>query len=164
MRKINFTEYKTKEDFLKDFPIENNALDLSNKQINDNDLIHILKLIGVEPSLKRLELQNNQLETLPVGVFNGLSNLECISLFGNKLKTLPVDIFNDLSNLERLYLDNNQLKTLPVGVFNGLSNLKRLYLYNNKLETLPMSIKKSLPNGCKIHTPNNFKWVEDENN
>ena len=113
MTKINFTEYATKEDFLKDFPIINGYLSLSRRQINDNDLIHILKLIGVEPSLEWLDL--------------------CY----------------------------NQLTYLPADIFNGLSNLKRLDLYNNQLKTLPMSIKKSLPNDCKIHTDNDFKWVED---
>ena len=140
MTKKDFTQYKTKEDFLKDFPIINGCLNLSNKQINDNDLTHILRLIGVEPRLKELYL------------------------FGNKLKTLPVGVFNGLSSLEWLYLPHNKLKTLPVGIFNGLSNLKRLDLDNNKLKTLPMSIKKSLPNDCEIYTDSDFKWVEDENN
>ena len=139
MTKINFTEYKTKEDFLKDFQIRSGYLDLSDKQINDNDLTHILKLIGVEPNLKEL------------------------SLHSNKLTDIPTDIFNCLSSLEGLYLYDNQLETLQVGVFNGLSNLECISLYDNKLETLQMSIKKSLPNDCVIRTDNDFKWVKDEN-
>ena len=137
MQKKEFTQYKTKEDFLKDFQIRSGYLDLSDNQINDNDLIHILKLIGVEPRLKKLHLYDNQLETLPVGIFNNLSNLKVLSL------------------------SHNKLKTLPVGVFNGLSNLEMLYLYYNKLKTLPISIKKSLPNDCKINTDSDFEWVED---
>lgn len=161
MQKKDFTQYNTKEDFLKDFPIIDGCLNLSNQQINDNDLIHILRLIGVEPSLKRLDLDNNQLKTLPVDIFNGLSNLEGLSLSSNNLTDIPVGIFNDLSSLKKLFLHSNKLKTLPVGVFNGLSNLELLYLDNNKLKTLPMSIKKSLPNDCKIHTDSDFEWVED---
>ena len=47
MQKINFTQYKTKEDFLKDFPIIDGSLNLINNQINDDDLIKIMETTNI---------------------------------------------------------------------------------------------------------------------
>jgi Leucine-rich repeat (LRR) protein len=98
MQKKDFTQYKTKEDFLKDFPIRDGALHLCYKQINDDDLKHILELIGEEPSLEVLSLDSNELTTLPVGAFEGLSSLKRLYLSSNQLTTLPKSLKSILPN------------------------------------------------------------------
>ena len=144
--KKDFTQYKTKEDFLKDFPITDGLLDLSRQQINDDDLKHILELIGEEPSLKGLDLDDNELTTLPVGVFKRLSSLERLYLSFNKFATLTAGAFKGLSSLKELYLDFNQFTTLTADVFEGLSSLKILSLDFDQLTTLLKSLRSILPN------------------
>lgn len=136
MQKIDFTQYKTKEAFLKDFEIKNGILDLSNQQMNDDDLKHILELIGEESSLKGLDLNDNELTTLPVGVFKRLSSLE------------------------RLYLGFNKFATLTAGAFKGLSSLEILYLLCNQFTTLPTSLRAILPN-CDIIKDSDCIFVDD---
>ena len=46
---------------------------------------------------RNLRLDNNQLETLPAGVFSGLSIDGSLYLRGNELESLPAGIFSVLS-------------------------------------------------------------------
>jgi len=79
-------------------------LDLSDKNIND--------LTG--------------LQTIPY-----INRVFTLDLTNNKLTTLPVGIFNGFTNLRKLHLTLNQLTTLPVGIFDGLNELKVLAVGDN---------------------------------
>jgi len=160
MKKIDFTQYETKDAFLKAFPIENGSLNLQNKGITDRDLTHILKLLGTEPNLKWLSLYNNQLTTISDKAFNGLTNLKWLYLSDNQLTTISDKAFNGLTNLEWLSLSDNQLTTISDKAFNGLTNLEWLSLSDNKITTLPSSLNKALPN-CEICKDGNVVWVDD---
>ena len=87
-----------------------------------------------------LDLAENQLETLPAGVFDGLSISVSLSLFGNQLATLPARAFDGLSISGTLELAQNQLTTLSAGVFDGLSISGTLNLAENQLETLSAGV------------------------
>nr|AIO08262.1 variable lymphocyte receptor C [Petromyzon marinus] len=89
---------------------------------------------------------NNQLQYLPVGVFDQLKNLNELRLDGNKLKSLPPRVFDSLTKLTRLDLDRNQLQSVPDGVFDKLGSLERLYLSENKLQSVPYGVFDSLTN------------------
>jgi hypothetical protein len=52
-------------------------------------------------------------------------------LSNNQLRTLPSGIFNDLHSLIFLDLSNNQLQVLPNDIFGGLANLAGLFLVGN---------------------------------
>ena len=91
-------------------------------------------------SISTLYLSNNNLNTLPEGVFVGLKNLNRLNLNNNQITTLPEGVFEPLTRLANLYLENNQITTLPEGVFVGLKNLERLNLSNNQITTLPEGI------------------------
>ena len=160
MTKINFQQYKAKQDFLKAFSIQNGSLDLCDKGITDADLTHILQLLGDEPNLKYLYLEYNQLSTLHADTFKGLTNLKWLSLNYNQLSTLHADTFKGLTNLESLRLNYNQLSTLHADAFKGLTNLEWLYLNNNQLSTLPTAIKNALPN-CDIYIDDNVIYVDE---
>ena len=67
-------------------------------------------------------------------------NLQKLDLKNNELNILPVEIYN-LRNLKELYLSKNQLSSFPTEIGN-LINLKELYLNKNKLESLPAEIFK----------------------
>ncbi|MYA98496.1 leucine-rich repeat protein, partial [Candidatus Poribacteria bacterium] len=91
-------------------------------------------------ALTNLVLHNNQLTVLSAGVFDGLTALTQLQLNNNQLTTLPTDVFDELSALTDLYLQNNQLTSLSAGAFNGLTALTQLLLNNNQLTTLPAGV------------------------
>ena len=68
---------------------------------------------------------------------SGLTGLRNLNLEDNQLSTLPADIFADLTGLNYLTLTDNQLTTLPAGIFEGPSDLWDLYLDGNRFTTLP---------------------------
>ena len=96
--------------------------------------------MSAAPASSRLD--NNELETLPEGIFTGhgaLQNRLCF-LSGNRLTSLPEGLFTGLVSLEELSLANNELETLTVGVFSGLGTLRDLQLQNNRLSALPAGV------------------------
>ena len=83
---------------------------------------------------------------LKSGDFAGLTGLTLLNLQSNELTTLPADIFSGLSALTSLRLNNNQLSTLPSGIFSGLTSLTTLNLSNNPLPaSLPGSLFADVP-------------------
>ena len=83
---------------------------------------------------------------LKSGDFAGLTGLTHLNLDFNEITTLPADIFSGLSALTILELNNNQLSTLPTGVFSGLTALTGLDLSSNSLPaSLPASLFTDVP-------------------
>ena len=114
------------------------------------------------PFLKTLNLCDNELTTLPEGLFTGSWDVATggqeLNLCDNELTTLPEGAFAGLHGLKILNLSGNQLTTLPEGLFTGLSTppagyfgvtepakLERLYLQNNQLTALPEGLFTGLP-------------------
>ena len=92
--------------------------------------------------LQALTLTGNGLQSLPEGIFRGLSSLQTLSLNNNQLTSLPVNVFDgvrstDGARLQTLYLNNNRLTTLPRGIFAGLSHVGELRLNVNPFTSLP---------------------------
>ena len=121
------------------------SLDLSDKGLTSLEELQNIPA-DVRNEVRILNLNSNQLQTLPANIFNGLNNLRELHLSSNKLKTLPTGIFSDLNSLHTLSLDNNQLQALPTDIFDGLNNLEYLYLSYNQLQSLPVTIFSSLSN------------------
>lgn len=123
------------------------------------------KLERIDPSiydmtgLDELQLQENELVSIPVGI-SRLSNLTKLSFYKNKLTALPKDLFDlnlkvidlyynelevipewigELENLEILFLAHNRIYALPESVGN-LTRLDELYLHHNRLSVLPESL------------------------
>ena len=92
---------------------------------------------------------------LKEGDFDGLSNLEVLSLSGNSLVSLPVGVFDNTQNLEYLYLSNNSLVSLPEGVFDNNPELKELQLSGNGLVSLPEGVFDNNPNLTTLSLDNN---------
>ncbi|XP_056303226.1 extracellular matrix protein 2 [Danio aesculapii] len=88
------------------------------------------KLMGIPPlsipELKSLNLQGNEIKTIPAGAFNGIPNLEWIDLGKNKIHSSGIDpqAFKGLKLLSRLYMDGNLLEQIPTELPSTLQELK----------------------------------------
>nr|AIO08190.1 variable lymphocyte receptor C [Petromyzon marinus] len=101
---------------------------------------------GIPTSTGKLELQLNQLTSIPGKAFHGLTRLTYLSLYDNKLTSLPVGVFDQLESLGQLHLTYNQLKSLPPRVFDSLTRLTYLTLYNNQLQSIEAGLFDKLTN------------------
>ena len=93
-------------------------------------------------SMDILDLEYNNLTTLPSGLFAGL-NLRFLGLEANQLRTLSAGMFDSLSGSLTLDLSHNQLATLEDRVFASL-DVEWLDLANNRLQTLPAGVFSGL--------------------
>nr|AGJ51096.1 variable lymphocyte receptor C [Petromyzon marinus] len=100
---------------------------------------------------------NPQLQSLPVGVFDQLKNLNELRLASNQLKSLPPGVFDRLTKLTLLNLGSNQLQSIPEGAFDKLTKLETLQLTNNKLQSVPDGAFDSLGK-LEVLSINNNPW------
>lgn len=134
--------------------INNSAIRTINENTFNNILIKNLHLShcrinSITPNafrhldftLKHLNLQDNELDQVPVEAFRHLKNLTLIDLSKNKIGRIVDDSFSTLNNLVTLKLSDNNL-TLYKNSFRGLElSLKNLNLKNTKLKSVPECIK-----------------------
>ena len=92
-------------------------------------------------NLYSLGLGGFQLNSLPPGIFRGLSLLT-LSLTGTRLSSLPTNIFHNLDGRAYLaiYLNNNRFSSLPADLFRTRAGNTFFYLCNNQISTLPENI------------------------
>nr|AIO08129.1 variable lymphocyte receptor C [Petromyzon marinus] len=102
-----------------------------------------------------LVLQNNALQSLPVGVFDQMKNLQELRLQDNQLKSLPERVFDKLTKLTLLDLEQNQLQRIPEGAFDKLTKLETLYLSTNQLQSVPDGAFDSLTKVEMLQLHNN---------
>lgn len=143
-------------------PLNNKNLICSNCYLTrfNSAIMNDPVLIGHWPTLKTLDLNNNQIKTLPAEIVQ-LAALETFYLEHNQLTAVPAEIgqlaalrilrlsnnrlaavpdqLGQLAALERLYLEHNQLTTVPAQM-GQLAALKHLTIGHNKLTTLPTEI------------------------
>jgi hypothetical protein len=124
------------------------TLDLENLRLSDiTDLgktLHNSGTLSVN-DIRMIWLGNNQIKEIPVGAFNGLSQLLNIGLDHNQIEEVPVGIFNGLSQLQSIRLDSNQIKEISAGVCNGLSRLEVIFLDKNHIKEIPVGAFSGLP-------------------
>ncbi|XP_072014332.1 uncharacterized protein [Amphiura filiformis] len=96
--------------------------------------------------LEILALNDNNIESLPSGIFTYLHQLQSLYLHGNRLKMIQSNLFNGLTKLVRLNLANNTIESLQTGVFRDLQQMKELYLHGNKLKVIQVDLFSALLN------------------
>ena len=89
-------------------------------------------------SLTTLAILEEDLSSIPAGVFDELVSLETLMLFGS-FSSLPIGVFDGMPALTSLFIASTQLNTLPMDVFDGLSNLTTLGLVG-PMNSLPEDI------------------------
>jgi Leucine-rich repeat (LRR) protein len=96
---------------------------------------------GQETNLKNLNLQDNQLEEVPIKSLRILTILNLLDLSKNRIKTIPNDAFPDLTKLSTLKLSDNNV-TLASFAFRGLEGcLKNLNLKGTKQKRVPEAVR-----------------------
>ena len=97
-------------------------------------------------SLEKLSIAHNwntandlHFDTLPDGLFRGLSSVTYLSLRDNNLRVIADGVFDDMVALEELKLDENEIVELPSGIFSKLSSLEDLDVSDNYLTCYPVS-------------------------
>ncbi|KAK0080463.1 hypothetical protein PV325_013913 [Microctonus aethiopoides] len=113
------------DDLLSDLP---NLRILNLQENNLNKLpINFLNI----PSLEAIELSNNKLEVIEPWVFDKLEQLKLLNLWSNKITEIKPQSFDKLTLLQSIDLQNNKLTKLPVNIFARLSNLRGINLSRN---------------------------------
>jgi Leucine-rich repeat (LRR) protein len=110
-------------------------LNLSYNDLKDSSLY-----FGEGQNLKVLNLQQNELNTIPEAIKTN-RKLESLWLGGNNLTNLTDKSFAGLKHLKDLNLYKCGLTVVPRGI-KKLKRLEVLDLYYNKLTALPKSIKR----------------------
>ena len=87
-------------------------------------------------NLEVLYLKNVYLRRIDSRAFAGLSKLKTLGIINTKINLLPDTIFDDLENLENLYLEENCLRRINSRVLARLTKLKKLSLHRNKLQRI----------------------------
>jgi len=119
-----------------------NSLDLSNDGASNNFTLEQLKNIGNLKELKYLNLERNELGSLPESIFK-LTKLEYLNLSGNKLTTLPKSVknFKKLKHLDLSY--NFDISSLPPEI-GSLKSLEYFDISGN-IDNMMFSDLKEIP-------------------
>ena len=116
-----------------------------------------INILNVLPELSNLDLEGNEISEIIPGTFE-ISRLECLYLEYNKIEHLGIDTFRGLVNLKNISLEGNKLQYLHPDMFIGLPNLQRLFLLNNSDLQIPndrhfvksLSLKRLYISGCNV--------------
>jgi len=86
------------------------------------------KALQIFDTLKKLEVQENRIETIREGDFEGLRNLDSLILAHNRIKQIPAGVFSHLKQLNSLELEGNSITYIDKEAFAGLEGELSLML------------------------------------
>lgn len=114
------------------------GLEIANDVFNTDDLA----------ALERLDLSENNMWSVPVGVFCSLRNLIHLNVTRNRLHDVNHLYMSNkrkcAARLRMLDLSLNNLENLPFSVFSGLRNLTELSIQNNRISFIADSAFEGL--------------------
>ncbi|XP_017465103.1 PREDICTED: leucine-rich repeat-containing G-protein coupled receptor 4 isoform X1 [Rhagoletis zephyria] len=121
--------------------------DVVSLTLSDNSIINIdpNAFYGLG-KLKRLNLQNCGLKSLPAHAFQGLKNLISLQLNGNALASMDTDSLQHLPKLRTLRLEGNLFYRIPANALAGLKALEALNLGSNLLTIINDDDFPRMPN------------------
>lgn len=105
--------------------------------LSDNSLRELPStLFEHVPHMKHFAVWDNNLTTVPDRLFDDL-DMSLIYLNENEISSLPTGLFANQPSLTLLDLSDNNLSSLDDGLLEGLSGLGSLEISNNDLDELP---------------------------
>ncbi|XP_062702607.1 leucine-rich repeat-containing protein 49-like isoform X2 [Aedes albopictus] len=121
-------------------------------------LTRIPENISQLKKMKRLELNDNQIQTVLLDQLNGLDNLETLDLFSNKIKHIYNHGSVSLPSLTSLSLEHNRLKHIDVCSWN-MTSLFDLNLVDNELTHFAINHFRKLKRLNITENPLNCAWA-----
>jgi len=94
--------------------------------------------------LRILNLDNNEINEILEGTFDGLVHLTEIRLDNNKLSTIPANAFKDCEALKILDLSFNAIKLFKVNSFTNCSSIQDINLDNNFISSISFAALEPL--------------------
>lgn len=88
------------------------------------------KSLFILDNLKKLEVQENRIEVIKEGDFEGLKNLDSLILAHNHLKKIPANVFSHLKLLNSLELEGNSITYIDKDAFSGLEGKPKTPFYS----------------------------------
>ncbi|KAL0984249.1 hypothetical protein UPYG_G00139040 [Umbra pygmaea] len=104
------------------------------------DNVGLKKIPQVSDSTRLLNLQRNNLGSLPTGSFTSSKGLVSLHMQHCQLREIDSQAFKGLKKLVYLYLSNNEIASIKPGAFEDLTLLTYLYLDGNRISELPKGI------------------------
>lgn len=104
------------------------TLDLSGKQLTD-----VTMLAGLSDKVLRLDLHNNQLESLPDHLLDKLTKLQILDISSNKISSLPANFFKNNAQLKTFKANSTKLTSIDANTFAGATGLTTLSLNRNEI-------------------------------
>lgn len=134
---------------------------------HNHDLNFLPNAIGEKfPNLLSLSAWRCSLLSVSRDNFIQLLSLRRMALNENNIQTISTETFEDLTSLEWLFLDHNKIKTLDVEVFKSLHKLQFISLSSNLCvdkdfngEVQMAEIHRAVEENCK----NENDFLNDEN-
>lgn len=117
------------------------CLDLSNNLLKDVN-VGVFRTLSV---LARLHLRRNEIAMVHENAFRGLDRLEFLDLSDNRLADLPDSALTPLYSLQKLDLSGNQLQVLGARWFESLDKLRELDVSRNGLAKAASGTLQPLP-------------------
>ncbi|XP_066440147.1 malignant fibrous histiocytoma-amplified sequence 1 homolog [Eleutherodactylus coqui] len=116
----------------------NHLQELKTLILSKNELTDFPMEIQSLSHLEKLELNQNKIQTIPIGIFSNLKDLKHLKLNNNRLSKLPMDL-GSCSKLQYLNISHNLFHCFPECILE-IKSLKEVYLENNKLQKLPAEL------------------------
>lgn len=93
---------------------------------------------------------------MSMDTFFGAKEIKIVDLSNNCIKFMPIGLFDDQDKIQEIYLNNNLLTRLPIDIFN-IKSIKLLRLINNPWECncLMTNWKQAITNKVRAKKVNN---------
>lgn len=114
--------------------------------LDHNQLQKIQTFYSTPNRIRTLSLSDNNLSenTVKLGAFQHMDNLEELNLGTNAFSNIPPKFFSGLYSLRILNLFGNSILEFSTGKFSGLPHLRSLNLSQNQLESVKVSGRLAL--------------------
>jgi Leucine-rich repeat (LRR) protein len=136
-----------------------NFVNLFSVLLNGVEMRTLTRFITNCQRISRIELNNNQIEVIPGGIFRNCGGLDFLHIHNNQIRTINENAFVGLSRLGFLWLSNNNLASISRSIFQNTPNMRTLNLDGNELTQINTETFVDLPELITLDLRNNrISW------